>query len=256
MGSVLKILMIGLCVLMFSIIGISSVYAADDEYITIGTRYFNITFDKLHGGVVTSLQYKGVEFLTGPKEGVWGTIGLRRSIWDGIGDVCTRWPIDMYYQYDQNHTVTVSENDMEYVVTIRPNGTSRVLGEDGEIVWTIPKDLAVITVRYVPGYDNEYLYIPFIRDYNLSMGILTYYTVDGRRIIATPTPYCESRWYRSYLAQYELLREGLSVRAMILVHDFPFSYYSAYYGADPKTWQLHYPFDGVKPKEISMLFYD
>ena len=210
----------------------------------------------LFSGVVTSLQYKGVEFLTGPKEGVWGTIGLRRSIWDGTGDVCTRWAIDMYYQYDQNHTITVNDTPNKYVVTIKPNGTSQVLGNNGEIVWTIPKNIAAIKVKYVPGYENEYLYLPFIREYNFSSGFATYYTINGEIVTTVPTPYCESRWYRASLVDYKLYKGSQGVGTMIVVHDLPFSYYSAYYGADWKTWQLHYPFKSTKPKVISMAFYD
>lgn len=249
-----RVLVIWLCVFGLAVTSIHCVYAANGDYININTEYFNITFDKQHGGVVTSLQYRGVEFLTGPGEGVWGTIGLRRSIWDGTGDICIRWAIDMHYQYDQNHSITVKDKPDKYEIIIEPNGTSQVLGNTGKIKWTILKYSPIITVEYIPGYSNEYLYIPFIRDYSLSIGTLTFYTVDGGSIRATPTPYCESRWYRSYLAQYELHREGNSVRVMILVHDL-YPYYSAYYGADPKTWQLHYPFDDLKSRKISMVFY-
>jgi len=248
---VLKTLVIGFCALMVSLIFVQSVYA-----VNIRTQYFNITFDEEHGGVVTSLQYKGVEFLTGGKNGAWGTIGLRRSTWDGTGDVCTRWATDMYYQYNQNHKVTVENKKRKYIVTIEPaEETSEILSTNKKIVWHIPKKSTVITVKYNPGYNNEYLYIPFIRNYDLSIGTITYYTINGRIIPATPAPYCESKWYRSSLADYKLYKGTQTVGTMIFVHDLPLSYYSAYYGADLNTWQMHYPFYDRKSKEISMVFY-
>jgi len=241
---------IGFCVLMVSVIFVQSAYA-----LNINTQYFNITFDEQHGGVVTSLQYKGVEFLTGDGNGVWGTIGLRRSTWNGTGDVCTRWATDMYYQYDQNHKITVKNKTNRYIVTIEPNGTSQILGNNKKIVWYIPKNSTMIKVKYSPGYKNEYLYMPFIRNYDMGIGILTYFTTLGQIITATPTNYCKSNWYRSSLADYKLYKGTQTVGTMIFVHDLPFSYYSAYYGADLNTWQMHYPFYDRKSKEISMIFY-
>lgn len=250
-------LIIGITAMILSVMLISSVHAASMSPETnINTIFFNITFDNVHGGVVSSLQYKGVEFFTGSDNGVWGTMGLRRSTYTGDGsDVCVRWAIDMKYQYDQtNHTVTVTENFLQYNVTIESTlGTSEVLGSGEKIVWEIPKYSTMIKVYYphTAGNTKEFLYMPFIRSYNNKMSLLNYYTITGGLVTATPTPYCESKSYQSSLIDYKLFNGGM-VGTMIYTESVELT--SAYYGADMNTWQMHFPFTN-QGRKMSMIFY-
>ena len=244
--------------MILSVVLISSVHATPATETNINTSYFNITFDNVHGGVVTSLQYKGVEFLTGPEQGVWGTMGLRRSTYNGTtGDVCTRWAIDMKYQYDQtNHTVTVSEGLLQYNVTIESTlGSSEILGSGEKIVWEIPKYTTMIKVNYphTAGNTKEFLYMPFIRNAIGKYSTLTYYTTSGGVVTATPTNYCESNYYESSLMDYKLSNNPpFPLGTMIYTESVELS--SAYYGADVNTWQMHFPFTN-EGRKMSMIFY-
>ncbi len=253
-----KNLIIGITTMILSVMLISTVHAQVPAETNINTMFFNITFDNVHGGVVTNLQYKGVEFLTGPEQGVWGTMGLRRSTYDGDGsDVCTRWSEDMIYQYNQtNHTVTVTQDSFQFKVTIESTlGTSEILGSGEKIVWEIPKYTTMLKVNYphTAGNTKEFLYMPFIRDAVSKHGDLTYYTTNGGVVTATSTNYCVSNYYKSSLIDYKLSNNHpLPLGTMIYTESVELT--SAYYGADMNTWQMHFPFLN-EGRKMSMIFY-
>ena len=122
---------------------------------------------------------------------------------------------------------------------------------DREIVWEIQKHHGLIELSYQPGYENEYLYLPFIRNYNSKIGHLNYHLTDSSIVWAEDLPYCQSRWYTSSFADYKLFSGLKTVGVGIYQTELS---NSAYYGNDTKTWQIHYPFNGLDSKEFSLVF--
>lgn len=249
---------IGLMTIILSVMLISTVHAITPET-NIITNNFNITFDNLNGGVMTSLQYKGTEFLTGPNNGAWGAIGIRKSTWNGTGDVCTRWATDMDYQYDENNYVHVENKSNRYVVTITPIhptlfSVKKVVGR--EITWTISKKFPKIDVKYKPVNNNEYLYFPLIRDYDLKQGKLTFFTVGNGLVQAQDLPYCESRGYKAPFIYYKIKDDATGKISGLSIYGNQMPQTVKYYGNDTNTWQLHYPMKQTNQRTFHLNFYN
>ncbi|RLI99874.1 MAG: hypothetical protein DRP06_02780, partial [Candidatus Aenigmatarchaeota archaeon] len=213
--------------------------------------------DNVHGGVVTGLKYRGIDVLTGPDNKAWGAIGIRESTWDGTGYVCTRWSEAMNYQYDENNYVHAKENKCAWVVTIRPKkipASIKPIPPYRKITWTIYKNTPLIKVEYHPVRNSEYLYIPFIRDYNSKRGILTFFPLT-LKIKSRDLPYCESKGYNAPIVEYKLkdYSAGKTVIVDLGMNTYPQK--AKYYGNDSNTWQLHYPMKKANSRTLRMLFH-
>ncbi len=228
----LPILAVFIVSLLFMLVPVNAQVFNGPNSLTVVSQDLNVTFDKLHGGVVSSLKFAGREFLTGG--GAWGTIDMVRSYYSS-GDICTLWPIDMQYQYDDPFAnITYSQTDSDYVVTVY-SGTDT-------ITWYISKDHNVIRADVKPGLaTGKFLYIPLRK----GMSTLTFYTLDGP-VYAEPTEYCVAPSYEAPLVQY-----FDSGDTLMLFSQNPMAV--SYYGYDTGSWQVHYP--TPNPKEILFLFY-
>ena len=190
-----------------------------------------VTFDEEHGGVLSSLKYNETEFLV--TSGEWGTMGLVRSTYS-TGDICTLWPSDMTYQYQQTAAIShIQNNGAHYVDVSTPIGT---------VKWRISKTIPAISLLITPNYPDEYIYIPFLKE-----GDLTFYTINGK-IMAGETEYCIAPGYKTSLTQYKINSKKVSIFSPILFSP------TSYYGYDTNSWLLHYPIYPITP--LFFMFYE
>lgn len=214
--------------IVFSLYVLSSSASA----LEITTNNLNMTFDEAHGGVLSSMKFKGKEFLV--NNGAWGTIGLMKTK-PSRSNTCDSWAKNMSYQYYQDDAdIKHSEDYVAHYVDIST--------DVGELRWKISKLVPTIEVEITPKSNREYVYIPLLKN-----GTLTFYTADGEVKANNTAAYCVSPRFSASLAEYEINSKKVMVFNSKL---FP---WASYYGSDSNSWLLHYSLNDIK--SLFFIFY-